>query len=132
LVPVAFLDANVYATSIKTLKNLVLIGDMVKSVWFCVFQVGPEWICRCSDTSLSDTILQEDPFKLEVVARDFQDASIVGVDFLSAEGKTSFIATDTMGNARVLEWDPERESRNDLGLAQCPCLMLTRVGNSIS
>jgi hypothetical protein len=37
---VAFLDANVYTTSIKTFKNLVLIGDLVKSVWFCVFQVS--------------------------------------------------------------------------------------------
>jgi cleavage and polyadenylation specificity factor subunit 1 len=50
LVPVAFLDANVYATSIKTLKNLVLIGDMVKSVWFCVFQVGCKWNRRRFDT----------------------------------------------------------------------------------
>jgi len=53
---------------------------------------------------------------LEVIARDFQDASIVTVDFLSAEGKTSFIATDTNGNVRVLEWDPERESKTDPGL----------------
>jgi hypothetical protein len=48
---------------------------------------------------------------LEIIARDFQDASIVAVDFLSAEGKTAFVATDTMGNIRMLEWDPERKFR---------------------
>jgi len=39
----------------------------------------------------------------------------VSVDFLSAEGKTSFVATDTSGNMRVLEWDPEREPHGVLG-----------------
>jgi hypothetical protein len=68
---------------------------------------------------------------LEVIARDFQDASIVAVDFLSAEGKISFIATDTSGNVRVLEWDPERESRSMPELEQYFCLMLTCPGNSI-
>lgn len=37
--PVAFLDVPPYITSLKTFKNLLLIGDMVKSVWLAVFQV---------------------------------------------------------------------------------------------
>jgi hypothetical protein len=39
LVPVAFLDVPPFITSLKTFKNLLLIGDMVKSVWLAVFQV---------------------------------------------------------------------------------------------
>jgi hypothetical protein len=86
---------------------------MVKSVWFCVFQVNLQ--ARLHQTwkkltYINDSLpLQESPYKLDVIARDFQDASIVSVDFLSAEGKTSFVAMDTSGNMRVLEWDPERE-----------------------
>jgi cleavage and polyadenylation specificity factor subunit 1 len=40
LVAVAFLDVAVYVTSIGVLKNLILIGDQVKSVWFAAFQVS--------------------------------------------------------------------------------------------
>lgn len=40
LVGVAFLDVGVYVTSLRALKNLLLIGDAVKSVWFVAFQVS--------------------------------------------------------------------------------------------
>lgn len=36
---VAFLDVGVYVTSLRVLKNLLLIGDAVKSVWLVAFQV---------------------------------------------------------------------------------------------
>lgn len=39
LVGVAFLDAGVYVASLRTVKNLLIIGDIVKSVWFVAFQV---------------------------------------------------------------------------------------------
>lgn len=42
LVGVAFLDVGVYVTSLRTLKNLLLIGDAVKSVQFVAFQVSNE------------------------------------------------------------------------------------------
>ena len=41
LVGVAFMDVGVYVTSLHTLKNLLLIGDAVKSVMFVAFQVRP-------------------------------------------------------------------------------------------
>ena len=40
LVGVAFLDVGIYVTSLKTLKNLLLVGDAVKSVLFVAFQVS--------------------------------------------------------------------------------------------
>ena len=39
LVGVAFLDVGVYVTSLRSLKNALLIGDAVKGVWFVAFQV---------------------------------------------------------------------------------------------
>lgn len=100
LVAVAFLDVGAFVTSIKTLKNLILLGDFVKSVWFCAFQ--------------------EDPFKIEVLSRDLQDASTVSVDFLTAaEGhKASFVCTDREGVCRVLEFDPDRECLSCMILSQ--------------
>ncbi|KAG9080614.1 mRNA cleavage and polyadenylation factor subunit, partial [Ceratobasidium sp. 370] len=40
LTGVAFMDVGVYVTSLRPLKNLLLIGDVVKSVWFVAFQVS--------------------------------------------------------------------------------------------
>ena len=39
LVGVAFLDVGVYVTSLQAVKNLLVIGDAVKGVWFVAFQV---------------------------------------------------------------------------------------------
>lgn len=39
LVGVAFLDVGLYVTSLRTLKNFLLIGDAVKSAWLVAFQV---------------------------------------------------------------------------------------------
>ena len=39
LMGLAFLDVMLYVTSIKVFKNLILISDLVKSVWFISFQV---------------------------------------------------------------------------------------------
>jgi len=39
LVGVAFLDVGVYVTTMRSLKNLLIVGDAVKSVWFVAFQV---------------------------------------------------------------------------------------------
>ena len=33
------MDVGVYVTSLQTLKNLLLVGDAVKSVMFVAFQV---------------------------------------------------------------------------------------------
>jgi cleavage and polyadenylation specificity factor subunit 1 len=40
LVGVAFLDVGIWVTSLRALKNLLVIGDAVKSVWFVAFQAS--------------------------------------------------------------------------------------------
>lgn len=39
LVGIAFLDVGVYVTSLRSFKNLLVVGDAVKSVWLVAFQV---------------------------------------------------------------------------------------------
>jgi cleavage and polyadenylation specificity factor subunit 1 len=46
LVGVAFLDVGVYVTSLRSIKNFLLIGDAVKSVWFVAFQVSADSLLR--------------------------------------------------------------------------------------
>jgi len=46
LVGVAFLDVGVYVTTMRALKNLLIIGDAVKSVWFVAFQVRASFISK--------------------------------------------------------------------------------------
>lgn len=54
---------------------------------------------------------QESPFKLDVIAKDMYDASIVSVDFLASEGAITFGAVDDRGDLRLLQFDAQRESR---------------------
>lgn len=45
---VAFMDVGIYVTSLRVLKNLLLIGDAVKSIMFVAFQVCPfGFLVRC-------------------------------------------------------------------------------------
>ncbi|KAI0366045.1 hypothetical protein BV20DRAFT_1115505 [Pilatotrama ljubarskyi] len=57
LVGVAFLDVGVYVTSLRAVKNLLVIGDAVKSVWFVAFQTlttaaSPELTCSLPTLSI--------------------------------------------------------------------------------
>jgi cleavage and polyadenylation specificity factor subunit 1 len=54
---------------------------------------------------------QESPFKLDVIAKDLYDASIVSVDFLASEGAITFGAVDDRGDLRLLQFDAQRELR---------------------
>jgi hypothetical protein len=53
LVGVAFLDVGVYVTTMRALKNLLIIGDAVKSVWFVAFQVPSFHLCELRVTVLN-------------------------------------------------------------------------------
>ncbi|KAH7925063.1 hypothetical protein BV22DRAFT_1119797 [Leucogyrophana mollusca] len=92
LVGVAFLDAGVYVTSLRSLKNLLLIGDAVKSVWLVAFQ--------------------EDPYKLVSLAKDIRRAYSTTVDFFFANGELSIVTEDEEGVLRIYAYDPsDPESR---------------------
>ncbi|QRV81748.1 cleavage and polyadenylation specificity factor protein [Ceratobasidium sp. AG-Ba] len=87
LTGVAFMDVGVYVTSLRPLKNLLLIGDMVKSVWFAAFQ--------------------EEPFKLVPVSKDRQLISVTHANFFFApNGQLSFAVSDDMGILRIYEYNP--------------------------
>ncbi|KIJ63088.1 hypothetical protein HYDPIDRAFT_29778 [Hydnomerulius pinastri MD-312] len=86
LVGVAFLDVGVYVTSLRALKNLLLIGDAVKSVWLVAFQ--------------------EDPYKLMILSKDVRRAYATSIDFFFANGELSIALNDEEGVLRMLTYDP--------------------------
>ncbi|KAF5380083.1 hypothetical protein D9615_006209 [Tricholomella constricta] len=93
LVGVAFLDVGVYVTSLRTLKNLLLIGDAVKSVSFVAFQ--------------------EDPYKLVLLAKDINRVCVTNADFFFADGQLAIVTGDEEGILRIYEYNPhDPESRD--------------------
>ncbi|KAJ7164986.1 CPSF A subunit region-domain-containing protein [Mycena filopes] len=93
LVGVAFLDVGVYVTSLRTLKNLLLIGDAVKSITFVAFQ--------------------EDPYKLVVLAKDITRVCVTRGDFFFADGEMAIVTSDEEGVIRMYEYDPRDSESKD-------------------
>ncbi|KAJ7628553.1 CPSF A subunit region-domain-containing protein [Roridomyces roridus] len=93
LVGVAFLDVGVYVTSLRTMKNLLLIGDAVKSVTFVAFQ--------------------EDPYKLVILTKNTDRVCVTNADFFFSEGEMAIVTGDEEGIFRVYEYNPsDPESRD--------------------
>ncbi|KAH9830080.1 CPSF A subunit region-domain-containing protein [Rhodofomes roseus] len=88
LVGVAFLDVGVYVTSLRTVKNLLLIGDAVKSIWFVAFQ-------------------QEDPYKLVILGKDPHHVCVTSADLFFADSRVSLLVCDEDGVIRLYEYDPQ-------------------------
>ncbi|KAI0777316.1 CPSF A subunit region-domain-containing protein [Trametes elegans] len=86
LVGVAFLDVGVYVTSLRAVKNLLVIGDAVKSVWFVAFQ--------------------EDPYKLVILGKDPRLCCITRADLFFADGHLSIVTCDEEGIVRIYAYDP--------------------------
>ncbi|KIM33311.1 hypothetical protein M408DRAFT_152666 [Serendipita vermifera MAFF 305830] len=86
LVGVAFLDAGVYITSLRCLKNFLVISDAVKSIWFVAFQ--------------------EDPFKLIVLSRDARPLSLLSSEFFFSGNDLELVSLDTKGVLRFHVYDP--------------------------
>ncbi|CAA7257397.1 unnamed protein product [Cyclocybe aegerita] len=87
LVGVAFMDVGVYVTSLRTLKNLLLIGDAVKSVMLAAFQ--------------------EDPYKLVLLGKGPKQQCITNADFFFTNNELSIISGDEEGILRVYEYGPQ-------------------------
>ncbi|KAK7059173.1 mRNA cleavage and polyadenylation factor subunit [Paramarasmius palmivorus] len=93
LVGVAFMDVGLYVTSLKTIKNLLLIGDAVKSISFVAFQ--------------------EEPYKLVLLAKDVQHRCITKADFFFTESDLSLIACDEDGIISMYDYSPQDPNSRD-------------------
>ncbi|KAJ8502824.1 hypothetical protein ONZ45_g11405 [Pleurotus djamor] len=93
LVGVAFLDVGLYVTSLKTLKNMLLVGDAVKSVMLVAFQ--------------------EDPYKLVILGKDIQPLCAAMVDFFFVDEDMMIVTCDEEGVMRAYDFDPNDPESKD-------------------
>ncbi|TFK70705.1 hypothetical protein BDN72DRAFT_838644 [Pluteus cervinus] len=93
LVGVAFMDVGVYVTSLRTMKNLLLVGDAIKSIWFVAFQ--------------------EDPYKLVLLGKDINKVCVTTADFFFTDGELSIVTGDDEGIIRVYEYNPQDPDSKD-------------------
>ncbi|KAF5309321.1 hypothetical protein D9611_014402 [Ephemerocybe angulata] len=94
LVGVAFIDVGIYVTSLRSLKNLLLVGDAVKSVMFVAFQ--------------------EDPYKLVLLAKDVEHHCVTSADFFfTDDGELSIVTGDEEGIIRVYQHNPQDPDSRD-------------------
>ena len=86
LLSVGFLDIGAHTTSIRSLKNLILLGDALRGITFIVFQ--------------------ETPYKILPLGKDARARPTNTADFIVYEGKVGFITSDKAGVFRILEYSP--------------------------
>ncbi|KAH8927140.1 hypothetical protein BT69DRAFT_1278235 [Atractiella rhizophila] len=86
LLAVGFLDVSTYSTCVRVLKNLILLGDAVRSMSLIAFQ--------------------EEPYKIVLLGKDFRTSRACTVDFLVFENRVAFVSTDAKGALRVFSFDP--------------------------
>ncbi|CAJ0768629.1 16593_t:CDS:2, partial [Entrophospora sp. SA101] len=74
LISVAFIDIQLYASNVVSIKDFILLGDVYKSVWFLGFQ--------------------EEPAKLVLVGKDYNSLEVSCLSFLIDEPALYFVVAD--------------------------------------
>lgn len=87
--PVAFLDAQCYITSLKTMgsSNLWLAADAWKGLWFGGFS--------------------EEPYKISLFGKSRSKMEVIVAEFLPFEDQLFLIVIDAEMDMHVLQYDPE-------------------------
>ena len=83
---VAFIDVNSYVVSLTSVKGMILVGDIVKSIWFLGFQ--------------------DDPPKLVLLGKDYGQLQVYATQFLVDDTECSFLVADVDKNLQVLSYLP--------------------------
>lgn len=86
---IAFLDTEMYISSLKAIRNVILTGDLYRSVWV----VNYGW----------------EPHRLDVLGKDLGTSGVVCAETVSSEEREDFslVASDSSGRIRVLQYDPD-------------------------
>ncbi|XP_022229286.2 cleavage and polyadenylation specificity factor subunit 1 [Drosophila obscura] len=93
LIGVAFIDTNIYVHQIITVKSLIFIADVYKSISLLRFQ--------------------EEHRTLSLASRDFNPLEVYGIEFMVDNSNLGFLVTDAERNLIVYMYQPE--ARESLG-----------------
>ncbi|RKP05219.1 CPSF A subunit region-domain-containing protein [Thamnocephalis sphaerospora] len=83
---IAFLDAQIYLTSVACIKNMFLIGDLSKSIWFIGFQ--------------------EEPPKVALLGKDTSPLAVTCNEFLIDGSTVYFAVADAEGGMHLFSYSP--------------------------
>ncbi|CAG8433080.1 10709_t:CDS:10 [Diversispora eburnea] len=86
LISVAFIDIQIYANSVVSIKDYILLGDVYKSVWFLGFQ--------------------EEPAKLVLVGKDYHALDVSCSSFIIDEPVLYFVVADMDRNIHLFQYSP--------------------------
>ncbi|KAJ3119852.1 Cleavage and polyadenylation specificity factor subunit 1 [Nowakowskiella sp. JEL0407] len=86
LVGVAFIDVNIFVKSIRTVKNMILVGDAYKSILFLGFQ--------------------DEPAKLQLLGKDFHPMQVFDSEFLIHDNDMCLLVSDANKNCHLFTYAP--------------------------
>ncbi|KAG2221910.1 hypothetical protein INT45_013246, partial [Circinella minor] len=86
LVGVAFIDVQIFVTTISSIKNFIVLGDAQKSVWFLGFQL--------------------EPAKLVMLGKDYQSFEVSTADFIIDDKSMYLLIGDTDDNLDIFQYAP--------------------------
>ena len=89
---VAFIDSQIYIHSLATMKNFILVGDVMKSVDLLQFQ--------------------KDYRTLAVISRDPRKCEVFSVEFIVDNTTLGFAVTDADKNVLIYMYQPEARESN--------------------
>lgn len=87
LTPVAFVDLGLATSTAKSLRSMILFGDIQKGLRFVGFG--------------------EEPYKMTSFGRDYEAMDVVEAEFMVDGRNLYFAASDPQGNIRIMQYDPE-------------------------
>ncbi|KAI8362546.1 CPSF A subunit region-domain-containing protein [Mortierella sp. GBAus27b] len=86
LTGIAFIDVQIYVTSVKVVKNTIMLADAYKSVWFVGFQ--------------------DEPTKLVLLGKDYHPMEAMNVSYLIENQTLQIAVADSEKNVRLLQYAP--------------------------
>ncbi|KAF9111435.1 Cleavage and polyadenylation specificity factor subunit 1 [Mortierella sp. AM989] len=86
LTGIAFIDVQIYVTSVKVVKNTIMLSDPYKSVWFVGFQ--------------------DEPTKLVLLGKDYNPMEAVNVSYIIENQTLNVVVADSEKNVRLLQYAP--------------------------
>ncbi|CAG8629175.1 177_t:CDS:10 [Dentiscutata erythropus] len=96
LISVAFIDIQIYASSVVSIKDYILLGDVYKGVWFLGFQARLYWTIT----------LGEEPAKLVLVGKDYHSMEVGCTNFIIDEPVLYFAVADMDKNIHLFQYAP--------------------------
>ncbi|KAG0368622.1 CPSF A subunit region-domain-containing protein [Gamsiella multidivaricata] len=86
LTGIAFIDVQIFVTSVKVVKNTIMLADAYKSVWFIGFQ--------------------DEPTKLVLLGKDYHPMESMNVSYLIENQTLNIVVADAEKNIRLLQYTP--------------------------